>query len=105
VVPRPGDRTPGEPPGGQVTFQAPRNVPEDKKVVKVQTEKLISGAILSGAILSPAVIVNQALGEALREVPRPDWIEIRVIRYDVVDKEEGNERDVTALPPGPGSDG
>jgi hypothetical protein len=75
------------------------DLPEGKKIVQVEVVKLISGALLSGAI-SMLAIVNHTLVEGLREVPRPDWIEIRVIRYDVVDEEGTDERDVSPAPPG-----
>lgn len=67
------------------------DLPEGKELVLVKSRKLISMAILDGAVVSRLTILSQALREALREVPEPDYIEITVLRYDVKDKEEGDE--------------
>lgn len=69
---------------------------ELRDLAVVQVKKLVSTEMLT---YGPQIaIVAQLVREVLTEVPDADFIEVRAIRYDV--KEEGDERDVTAVPPG-----
>lgn len=65
---------------------------EDDDVVIVQSAKTTSYEMMQHARLS---IINQLLAEVLRDVPEPDFIEIRAIRFDAKvrpDKEAKDER-------------
>lgn len=74
----------------------PSEVPEGKEVVIVQSAKITSAEMVKHARIA---FVGQLIAEVMREVPGADFIEVRAIRYDVVDKEEGSERSAGAVPP------
>ena len=71
---------------------------EDDEVVIVQSVKTTCYPVEGHTRL---MIINQLVTEAMADVPEPDLIEVRVIRYDAVPRQEEPDERSAQQPPDP----
>ena len=71
---------------------------EDEDIVIVSSVKTSSYDMMKHAKLS---IINQLLAEVLQDVPDPDFIEVRAIRFDAKIRPEQEAKDERSPQPAP----